>query len=269
MSLRGGLSRLVGALVDAVGEDRVVRGVPVTAVRRTGAVWEIVTPEASVVARHVVLAAPAHASAELVAATHPELAAELRGIEYVGVATVTLSLDRAEVGELVGTGFLVPPVENTLLVGCTWLTSKWPQLGGGDQVLLRCMVGRDGDERWATMPDAGLVAAVRTDLARVMGLTATPTESLVQRWPRGIPQYVVGHADRLDRIDALVPDGLLLTGAGYRGSGLAACVAAARSTAAAVAVALGSCGEPGHPGHPGHHDAPAATSDPSLQGATP
>ena len=251
VSLRGGLSRLVGALVDAIGEDRVVRGAPVTAVRRTGAGWEVVTAEASVVARHVVLATPAHASAALVAATHPELAAELRGIEYVGVATVTLSLARAEVGELVGTGFLVPPVEGRLLVGCTWLTSKWPQLAAGDQVLLRCMVGRDGDDRWASMTDAGLVAAVRADLARVMGLTAAPTESLVQRWPRGIPQYVVGHADRLDRIDALVPDGLHLTGAGYRGSGLAACVASARRTAAAVADAL------------------PATPDPSLQGATP
>ena len=71
VSLRGGLSRLVGALVDAVGEDRVVRGRPVTAVRRTGAGWEVVTTEASVVARHVVLATPAHASAELVAATRP------------------------------------------------------------------------------------------------------------------------------------------------------------------------------------------------------
>ena len=99
------------------------------------------------------------------------------------------------------------------------------------------------------MTDAGLVAAVRADLARVMGLTATPTESLVQRWPRGIPQYVVGHADRLDRIAALVPDGLHLTGAGYRGSGLAACVASARRTAMAVADAL------------------PATPAPSLQGA--
>ena len=90
------------------------------------------------------------------------------------------------------------------------------------------------------MDDAELVAAVRADLARAMRLTATPTATLVQRWPRAIPQYVVGHADRLERLERLVPDGIHLTGAAYRGSGLAACVAAARRTATDVAAELGS-----------------------------
>lgn len=263
VSLRGGLSRLVDALVDAVGETRVVRGAPVTAVRRTAAGWQVDTAGRSLVAREVVLAAPAGASAEVVSGERPELAAELQGIEYVGVATVTLALPRAAVRELVGTGFLVPPAEGALLVGCTWLTSKWPQLADAECVLLRCMVGRDGDQRWASMTDAVLVAAVRGDLARAMGLTTMPTESLVQRWPRGIPQYVVGHADRLDRIDALVPEGLHLTGAAYRGSGLAACVASARHTAATVAGRLAASGEQAHP------EVTDATPDPSLQGATP
>ncbi len=224
-------------------------------------------PAVDVVADTVVLAAPAHAVAELVAAGAPELAAELRGIEYVDVATVTLALPQDEVGELTGTGFLVPPVEGAMLVGCTWLTSKWPHLAGGDTVLLRCMVGRDGDDRWTTMDDAELVAAVRADLARAMRLSATPTATLVQRWHRAIPQYLVGHADRLERLERLVPDGIHLTGAAYRGSGLAACVAGARGTATAVAAELvldtvelsdtTGCDHPGPSPHP------------SLQGATP
>ena len=255
VSLRGGLGRLVGALVDAVGRDRLVTGAPATGVRRTAQGWRVETPAVDVVANAVVLAAPAHAVADLVAAASPELAAELRGIEYVDVATVTLALPQSEVDELTGTGFLVPPVEGAMLVGCTWLTSKWPHLAGGDTVLLRCMVGRDGDDRWTTMDDAELVAAVRADLARMMDLTAAPTATLVQRWPRAIPQYLVGHADRLDRLELLVPDGIHLTGAAYRGSGLAACAAAARRTATAVAAGL----------------APSADRElrpePSLQGA--
>ncbi|HYN68445.1 MAG TPA: protoporphyrinogen oxidase [Ornithinibacter sp.] len=262
VSLRGGLSRLVHALVTAVGEARVLRGSPVTAVRRTAAGWEVTTPHTAVLAREVVLAAPAHASAELVCGEAPELATELRDIEYAGVATVTLALPRGKVGEVVGTGFLVPPAEGALLVGCTWLTSKWPQLAEGDCVLLRCMVGRDGDQRWASMTDDLLVAAVRADLGRVMGLVATPTQILVQRWPRGIPQYVVGHAERLGRIDALLPAGLHLTGAGYRGSGLAACVASARRTATTVAARLPAPEDHSRP------YTPDAQPDPSLQGAT-
>ncbi len=267
VSLRGGLGRLVGALVDAVGRDRLVTGAPATGLHRTADGWRVETPAVDVVADTVVLAAPAHAVAELVAAGAPELAAELRGIEYVDVATVTLALPQDEVGELTGTGFLVPPVEGAMLVGCTWLTSKWPHLAGGDTVLLRCMVGRDGDDRWTTMDDAELVAAVRADLARAMRLSATPTATLVQRWHRAIPQYLVGHADRLERLERLVPDGIHLTGAAYRGSGLAACVAGARGTATAVAAELvldtvelsdtTGCDHPGPSPHP------------SLQGATP
>ncbi|MFL6176719.1 MAG: protoporphyrinogen oxidase [Ornithinibacter sp.] len=267
VSLRGGLGRLVGALVDAVGRQRVVTGAPATGLQRAAHGWRVETPAVDVLATTVVLAAPAHAVAGLVAAAAPELADELAGIEYVDVATVTLALPKDEVGELTGTGFLVPPVEGAMLVGCTWLTSKWPHLAGSDTVLLRCMVGRDGEDRWTTMDDAELVAAVRADLARTMQLTAAPTETLVQRWPRAIPQYVVGHSERLERLDALVPDGIRLTGAAYRGSGLAACVASARATAMAVAADLvldtvdlsdpTGCERPGPSPHP------------SLQGATP
>lgn len=238
VSLRGGLGRLARGLVEAVGAQRVLTGARATAVRPAPEGWEVVGPGLRVLARRVVVAAPAYAAAGLLAEAAPALAGELHGIPYVDVATVTLALPRTEVGDLVGTGFLVPPVEGSLLVGCTWLTSKWPQLANPRTVLLRCMVGRDGDDRFTTLGDDALVDAVRAELARVMGLTSTPTGVLVQRWPRAIPQYVVGHADRLERIDRLVPGGLHLTGAAYRGSGLAACVAAARATASTVALAL-------------------------------
>ncbi len=267
VSLRGGLGRLVGALVDAVGRERLLTGAPATGLHRTADGWRVETPQVDVLASTVVMAAPAHAVARLVAAAAPDLAAELSGIDYVDVATVTLALRKDEVGELTGTGFLVPPVEDTMLVGCTWLTSKWPHLAGGDTVLLRCMVGRDGDDRWTTMDDGSLVEAVRADLARIMHLTAAPTATLVQRWPRAIPQYLVGHAERLERLDALVPDGIHLTGAAYRGSGLAACVAGARNTATAVVAEL-VLDTVDLSGAAGRGD-PDPSPHPSLQGATP
>jgi oxygen-dependent protoporphyrinogen oxidase len=250
VSLHGGLGRLTRGLVEAIGAARVLTGAPATAVRPGPAGWEVVGPGVRVVARQVVLATPEYAAAELLAETAPELARELRGIPYVDVATVTLALPRAEVGDLVGTGFLVPPAEGSVLVGCTWLTSKWPQLANPDTVLLRCMVGRDGDDRFALMGDDELVDAVRADLERVMGLSAAPTGVLVQRWPRAIPQYVVGHADRLERVDRLVPPGLHVTGAAYRGSGLAACGAAARRTATVVAGTLETTATPENLSHP-------------------
>ena len=242
VSLSGGMTRLVDALVAAIGPSRVRTSSPVTTLRRDGRSWVLETPRGRVVASHVVLAAPAYVTADLVEAVAPELAGQLRSIEYVGVANVTLALPRPEVGALVGTGFLVPPVEHDIVVGCTWLTSKWPHLAGQDVVLVRSMVGRDGDQRWLDMDDDELVAAVRASLAQMMALTATPTEVLVQRWPAAMPQYVVGHGARLTTIDALVDElpGLSLTGAAYRGAGLAGCVSSAWRTADAVVDAIAS-----------------------------
>lgn len=214
MSVRGGLSRLTQAL-----DIDVQTGQPVTSL-----------PEADI----VVLATPAYVSAELVQSRAPELADELAGIPYVGVANVTLAFPPQAVPALPpGTGFLVPPVEGEFIVGCTWVTSKWPQLANDDVVLLKCMVGRAGDDRWESMADEELVAGVRAGLKRILGIEARPEATRVQRWPRAMPQYVVGHAARLDRIDRLVAQcpGLYLTGAGYRGAGLAACVAQASTTA--------------------------------------
>jgi oxygen-dependent protoporphyrinogen oxidase len=241
VSLRGGMSGLTGALADALG-DAVRTGAEVTTLTRTDDHYAIATTGETVEADVVVLATPAHVSASLLAGLAPELAEVLREIPYVGVANVTLAIPRSVMPELPpdGTGFLVPPIEGELVVGCSWLTSKWPHLANDDVALLRCLVGRQGDDRWTLLDDASLVTAVRADLVRMLGLTAAPVETLVQRWPAAMPQYTVGHADRLTRIDAALArlGGLHLTGAAYRGVGLAGCVAQAHSLADRIADAV-------------------------------
>ena len=88
------------------------------------------------------------------------------------------------------------------------------------------------------MDDAKLVAAVRVDLARIMSLTAAPTATLVQRWPRAIPQYLVGHKDRVAAVRAAVAEvpGLEMAGAAFDGVGVPACI---RDASRAVTALLG------------------------------
>ncbi|HYO19319.1 MAG TPA: protoporphyrinogen oxidase, partial [Dermatophilaceae bacterium] len=152
-----------------------------------------------------------------------------------------LSYPRSAMGRVLdGTGFLVPPEEGRLMVGCTWSSAKWPHLADDDLVLIRAMVGRRGDDRWLDLDDDTLVRRVHEELVEAMGLTAGPDRQSIQRWPLAMPQYLVGHQGRLDALAAATRDlpGLYLTGAAYRGVGIASCVADARRTAQDVAHSL-------------------------------
>jgi oxygen-dependent protoporphyrinogen oxidase len=252
MSLDGGLGRLIDVLAArVVAAGGVVRtGATVHELHPDGDGW-LVTGEgfAPLTVDDVVLAVPAGVAADLLRPLAPAASAALEQIRYAGVATVILAYPPSAVpGPLRGTGFLVPPVEHRLLVGCSWLTAKWPHLtpgadgaGGADAaegapVLIRGMVGRDGDQAWEAMDDATLVGAVRAELADSMGVRGEPLDVHVRRMPAAMPQYTVGHADRLAAIDAALAGlpGLRLTGAGYRGVGLSGCIAQANDAAAAV-----------------------------------
>ena len=124
------------------------------------------------------------------------------------------------------------------MVGCTWSSAKWPQLADDKLVLIRCMVGRRGDTRWLGMDDETMVSRVHDELVEAMNLSARPIHQSIQRWPQAMPQYLVGHQDRLDALDAATRHlpGLYLTGAAYRGVGLASCVANAKRLAQDVAL---------------------------------
>jgi oxygen-dependent protoporphyrinogen oxidase len=165
----------------------------------------------------------------------------LEQVPYVDVATIWLAYPRTAVDRpLDGTGFLVPPEEDKLLVGCTWSSAKWPHLADEALVLIRCMVGRRGDRRWLSMDDETLVQKVHGELVEAMGMTQGPVHQSIQRWPLAMPQYLVGHQARLEALGAAmhhVP-GVYLTGAAYRGVGIASCVADAGRIAEAVALQI-------------------------------
>ena len=239
VTLAGGLGRLVEALTERLTDAdlRVNSAVRLVAREGDGYRVELVDGE-SITADAVVLATPAYASAGLLADMAPEIAAVLGEVPYVDVATIWLAYPRSAMGRpLDGTGFLVPPEEDKFLVGCTWSGAKWSHLADDDLVLIRGMVGRRGDTRWMSMDDETMVRRVHDELVESMGLTSGPVDQSVQRWPQAMPQYLVGHAARLAALDAGLTHlpRLYLTGASYRGVGIASCVADAERKAQDVA----------------------------------
>ncbi|MET8763339.1 protoporphyrinogen oxidase [Lentzea sp. NPDC004782] len=235
-TLETGMSGLVDALAATLDDVRL--GTAAIAVEPLAHGYRVhLDPGGPLDVDAVVLAVPAPAAARLLAPLAPDAAVALDEIPYADVASVVLAYPQQAVRRpLDGTGFLVPPAEGRLIVGCTWLPAKWSHLADPSVVLIRCSVGRHGDTRWTVFDDQELVARVHRELAPALELSAPPLHSHVQRWPHGLPQYTVGHSGRLGRIDTALRalPGIHLTGAAYRGVGVAACVADAERTASVL-----------------------------------
>ncbi|MYS24627.1 oxygen-dependent protoporphyrinogen oxidase, partial [Streptomyces sp. DvalAA-14] len=228
--------RAAGAVIET--------GAPVRELRRTGPHgWQIALADRTLHADAVVVAAPAPAAARLLAAESPAAAADLSGVEYAGMALVTMAFRRRDLLHLpVSSGFLVPPVDGRTIKASTFSSHKWGWLdeAGGDTFVLRTSVGRHGDEADLSWDDTDLVRLSREDLGEAVGLRAAPVAARVTRWEAGLPQYAVGHVDRVARIREHVGKlpGLALCGALYDGVGVPACVGSGRRAAAEVLATL-------------------------------
>jgi oxygen-dependent protoporphyrinogen oxidase len=240
VTLQGGLSEMVQALTARLGHLRVLTGRRARAVRVSEAPrwYEVVMEDtAPLVVDALILATPAYDAATLLEPLDGELAALLRGIPYASTATISLGFRRQDFSHrLDGYGFVVPRSEGRALLAVTWTSSKWSHRAPDDAVLLRAYVGGAGRETILERSDDGLVSLVRAELRAMMGITEVPVLTRVYRWPRAMPQYLVGHLERLAAIDERLArwPGLFLTGAGYRGVGIPDCIRDGLDTAERV-----------------------------------
>ncbi|MEV0994960.1 protoporphyrinogen oxidase [Nonomuraea sp. NPDC050202] len=238
-SLRGGVGTLPEAVAKASEAD-VRTGVTVRELHRTEAGWRLVTgpvPRPEVIeADAVILATPGPATSRLLKSEVPKAAAELARIQYASMAVVTLAYPVDAFPEPPGTsGYLVPPVERRPVKAVTFSSVKWPHLTK-DLVILRCSIGRIGEEHLLQRDDAELVSLATAEMGDVMGVRGLPIDTRVTRWGGGLPQYNVGHLDRVARVRAAVSvePGLAVCGAAYDGIGIPACVGTARTAAARI-----------------------------------
>jgi oxygen-dependent protoporphyrinogen oxidase len=192
----------------------------------------------------VVVAAPAPAAARLLAEVAPDAAFALAAIDYASVAIVTYVFDRQSFDRspsFNGSGFLVPPVDGTFIKAATVSSNKWGWVGDTGRTVIRASVGRAGEATLLQHDDGDIAHRALADLRTAFGALPDPIDSRVQRWGGGLPQYDVGHLDRVEIIDrsvATVP-GLEVCGAAYRGVGIPAVIASGRAAARRI-LALGT-----------------------------
>lgn len=236
-TVRGGLDRLVTALADAIG-DRVRTGVPATGLERRGEGWRVATASGPVDADEVVVALPAAPAARLVGDAAPAVARALGQFRTASVAVIALAYDRSDTAGVVdGSGFLVPRAEGRLVKAATWSSRKWPHLVDAERFLVRASVGRVDDPRGLELDDEQLAARVDAEVRAAMGLPRAAAEWRVVRWDHAMPQYDVGHLQRVGRVRAALAaagPGLHVGGAALDGVGLPARVRDGRRLAADV-----------------------------------
>jgi oxygen-dependent protoporphyrinogen oxidase len=240
-SFRGGTEDLVRALVRARG-DGLRTGVLVRSLAPSPGGYRLALEGGgALLADAVVLSGGAGESASLLHGVDPDLALGLREIPSAPLAVVCLGYEESGLPRpLDGFGFLIPRGEGPRILGVLWDSSIYPGRAPSGHVLLRAMIGGAHDPQAMALDDSALLERVRQDLRTTMGLQGSPTLVRVFRHPRGIPQYTVGHRERLARVEARLAryPGLYLAGSAYRGVAINSCVAEAGPLAERILAGL-------------------------------
>lgn len=243
LTLQGGLTVLTDTLADALQGERVITGQAVTALNKRGERYELALSEGGrLEADGVIVAAPAFAAAKLL---HKRLSAAacLEQIRYVSVANLAFAYPREAVAhDLNGSGVLIPRGEGRMITAITWTSSKWLHAAPKGRVLLRAYIGRLGDQAWTALPETELRRRVAAELEELMGIQAEPLFCEMSALPESMPQYPVGHVERLQvlrgELERTMP-GVLLCGAGYGGVGIPDCIRQGKEAAEAMLTWLG------------------------------
>ncbi|MBP2001322.1 oxygen-dependent protoporphyrinogen oxidase [Paenibacillus shirakamiensis] len=234
LTFRQGLQSLIHALVHEMQDVQQMLDTEVTAIDQNEGRYTVRLGNGDVMeADQVVVTAPAFVAADLL---RPFVNVDaLDAVNYVSVANVVIAFKRKDLeGIFDASGFLVPRKEGRNITACTWTSTKWLHTSPEDHVLLRCYVGRSGDEQNVQLPDDALTQLVLKDLRELMGITATPLFTEITRLFKSMPQYPVGHLEHIaslrQQLQTQAP-GLYVTGAAFEGVGLPDCIKQAKELA--------------------------------------
>ena len=247
-TLRGGLGTLPPVLATASGAE-VRTGAMVRELVRGPRGWRLTIGSAHapgyLEADAVILALPGRPASRLLGGVPGAAGAAtaLAEIGYASMAIITLAYPAAAFPQLPeASGYLVPAVDGRPVKAVTFSSVKWPHLRdrADGLVFVRCSVGRIGEEAILQRDDADLAALAAADLAAATGVRGAPADAVITRWGGALPQYTVGHLDRVARIQASLAaqPGLAACGAAYAGVGIPACVGTAQAAVDQVLAGL-------------------------------
>jgi oxygen-dependent protoporphyrinogen oxidase len=242
-SFEGGMHALIDAMAEAIGHESLRTGAKVERIDAIDGGWRVTLDgEESIDADAVIVATEGWAAAELLEPLSDAVGEALSAIPHTSSATVSLAFDESEVGiDMDAFGVLCPQGEGRSIMAATYSSTKWPGRAPGGHVLFRGFVGGPHNQEMLANSDEALVEIVMSELRGILGVKADPVLKRVFRWERGMPQYTIGHLDRVALVDAWIGEtpGIAVAGGSYRGVGIPNCI---ESGEAAVSKVLGDFG---------------------------
>ncbi|MEN6451717.1 MAG: protoporphyrinogen oxidase [Thermoguttaceae bacterium] len=257
VTLRNGLASLVDALAMRLPQGSVRLDTPVAGIKRDGEQWRVelaksevrnpkpensdlglrgsgsassvapLSPLPSLLFDDLILATPSHVTAKLLEPLDQTLGAELASICHSGTAIVSLGYEAGQIGHpLDGMGMVVPAVERSPILACSFSSQKYPHRAPAGTELLRVFLGGARRPEMAEMDEERLQSTVREELDRLLSIRGEPCHCHIARWPATMPQYHVGHLDLVRRIESRVAalPNLQLAGNAYHGVGVPDCI---------------------------------------------
>ena len=210
LSFQNGMQTLLDALVAKISKDNFCLNAKVETIAfdRANRLWQMTLANGNrIESGGICLALPAHRIAKLLHGQFPQLAGELTSIEHASTATINFGFTRDQIAhELDGFGFVVPFIERRTLMAATFSSVKFAGRAPTNHVLMRAFVGGALQPDQFALDDDEMIAAVLQDFRQLIGLTGAPLFTQVARWERSMPQYHLGHLEKVERIKTLLAE---------------------------------------------------------------
>ncbi|WP_409253358.1 protoporphyrinogen oxidase [Bacillus sp. SCS-153A] len=228
LTLSKGLQSLVDAIEEKLSSDSVLKGVRVERIEKeANSGYSLFLNNGEILDADSIIVTTPHPTIPPMFPQY-DFFDHLKTIPATSVATVAMAFPNEAIKkDIDGTGFVVSRNSDYTITACTWTHRKWPHSTPEGKVLLRCYVGRAGDETIVDLSDSQIEKIVLQDLNKIMDITMDPEFTIVSRWKDAMPQYTVGHKDRLEKMKANVKKelpGLFFAGSSFEGLGLPDCI---------------------------------------------
>ncbi len=227
LSFKRGLQSLVDGVEKYLDEDAVIKGVGLVKVVKSGEVYELTFSNGTIETfDYVVMATPHHMIED--ALRDYSFVKSLTHIPSTSVATIAMAFQQDAIKkDINGTGFVVSKKNDYHITACTWTHKKWEHSTPEGYALLRCYVGRAGNDSIVDWSDEEIINAVLEDLNKTMEIDKKPEFTMIRRWKQAMPQYVVGHKQRIaelkEQLQKQLP-GLYVVGGSFEGIGVPDCI---------------------------------------------